>query len=169
AIIPQRPENVTILLRAGADSNGLARHFLSQNAAGFLRFGPHFAERQHCMMEDLSIFNRNYLLRYIPVPQLSSLTKEEVEQRFERPIPSRFWSEVNFRTLSPVENADRVPALIAAAEYPDLAILKSLVDAAGTDTSFWTSNPYYKEIPIPATPSKGRKGCMRRKSSPSRR
>lgn len=153
AVISQHPENVTTLLSAGANPNGLSIPLLSQNAAGFLRFGPHFAERQDFRMGDLSVFNRQHLLTYIPVPQLSLISPEEIEQRFECPIPSRFWSEVNFRTLCPVENADSVPALVAAAEKPDLAILQSLLDTPGTDTSFWTANPQPRDIPSPATPS----------------
>ncbi|KAI4181543.1 MAG: hypothetical protein LQ346_006747 [Caloplaca aetnensis] len=153
AIISQHPQNVTTLLNAGADPNGFSLPLLSQNAAGFLRLGPHFAERQDYRMEDLSVFNREYLLTYIPVPQLSSLTPGEVKQRFECPLPSNFWSEVNFRTLCPVENADSIPALVAAAEKPDLTILQSLLDAPGTDTSFWTLQPQPRDIPSPATPS----------------
>lgn len=153
AIICQHPENVTTLLSAGANPNGISLPFLSQNAAGFLRLGPHFAERQNFRMEDLSVFNRDYLLTYIPVPQLSLISPEEVEQRFECPIPSRFWSEVNFRTLCPVENADSIPALVAAAEKPDLTILQSLLEAPGTDTSFWTTNPQPRDIPSSAPSS----------------
>ncbi|KAL8904124.1 MAG: hypothetical protein Q9207_003475 [Kuettlingeria erythrocarpa] len=154
AVISQHPQNVTALLNAGADPNGFSLPLLSQNAAGFLRLGPHFAERQDYRMEDLSVFNREHLLPYIPVPQLSPLTPGEVKHRFESPLPSRFWSEVNFRTLCPVENADSIPALVAAAEMPNLAILQSLLDAPDTDTSFWTTKPQPPDnIPSPATPS----------------
>ena len=153
AIISQYPENVNVLLNAGANSNGIPHILLSQNAAGFLRCGPHFAEHQSYMMEDLSIFNRTYLMRYIAVPQLASLTQQEVDDRLECPIPSRFWSEIDFRTLSPVENADRIPALVAAAENPDLTILESLLQAPSLDTSFWTATSQPPNIPNPATPS----------------
>ncbi|KAL8671647.1 MAG: hypothetical protein Q9168_003853 [Polycauliona sp. 1 TL-2023] len=101
----------------------------------------------------MSVFIRKHLLTYIAVPQLACLTQEEVEERFECPIPSRFWSEARHRTLSPVDNADMIPALIAAAEGPDASILKCLLDTPGTDTSFWTSNPQPRSIPVPETPS----------------
>ncbi|KAL8995731.1 MAG: hypothetical protein Q9169_004589 [Polycauliona sp. 2 TL-2023] len=152
-IISQFPENVTTLLNAGANPNGFSRSSLSHNAAGFLRFGPHFAERQNYRMEDSSVFNREHLITYIDVQQLEPLTQEEVEQRFRCPIASRFWTEVRYRTFSPVENSDLIPALLAAAENPDVDILKSLLDAPGTDTSFWTSNPHAPNMPSPAMPS----------------
>ena len=150
AINYQRRENVTTLLSAGADPNGLSLAMLSQNAAGFLRLGPHFAESQDYNMKE---YDREYLLTFIPTPQLSLLIQEEVEERFHCRIPSRFWSEARFRTLSPVENADMVPALIAAAVKIDQTILKSLLDAPGTDTSFWTTTPHPRCIPVEATPS----------------
>ncbi|KAL8847372.1 MAG: hypothetical protein Q9221_007583 [Calogaya cf. arnoldii] len=153
AIISQHPENVSTLLGAGANPNGLPLPMLSHNTAGFLRLGPHFADEQDYGMADLWVYNRTHLLKYIPVPQLSSLTRGEVEQCFECPTPSRFWSEVNFRTLCPVDNADSIPALVAAAEQPDITILRSLLDLPGTDTSFWTGNPQPLDIPNPATPS----------------
>ncbi|KAL8755804.1 MAG: hypothetical protein Q9184_004689 [Pyrenodesmia sp. 2 TL-2023] len=74
AVISQHPENVITLLSAGANPNGLSLPLLSQNAAGFLRLGPHFAERQDFRMEDLSVFNRQHLLTYIHVPRLSLIS-----------------------------------------------------------------------------------------------
>ena len=153
AIISQHPQNVSILLSAGASPDGLSCRLLSLNAAGFLRFGPHFAERQHYVMEDASLYSREHLMSYIPDPQLSPLTSHELRDRLDCPVATRFWSETDFRILSPVENADRVPALIAAAEKPDLTILNSLLDAPGVDTSFWTTSPQLGDVPIQEKPS----------------
>lgn len=153
AIVSQHPENVTTLLSAGAHPNGISLDSLSHNAAGFLRLGPRFAEHQEYGMEDPSIYNREHLLAYIPTPQLSPLTQQEIEHRFDCPFPSVFWSEVDFRYLCPVPNADSIPALVAAAEGSDLKILKSLLDAPATDISFWTVYPQPQDIPEPASPS----------------
>ena len=153
AITSPRPENVATLLSAGADLNGIPWSALLQNAGGFLRFGPHYAENPTYMMEDKSVYNREYLLSYISTPQLTALTWEETRQRFDCPKPSRFWSEVDFRPLEPVPNADSIPALVAAAEKSDIATLKSLLDAPGTDTSFWTTYPQAPYISKPETAS----------------
>lgn len=44
AIRSQRPENVKILLQAGANPNGVPLKSTSANAASFLRFGPSFED-----------------------------------------------------------------------------------------------------------------------------
>ena len=149
AIRSQLPNNVAILLQAGADPDGVPLNCMSYNAAGFLRFGPHLSVGDIGQSITAPCYQREHLLKRIERPQMSELTRKEIEDRFED-CTARFWSEASFRRLSQLPHGDAVPAVVEAAQGASIDILDQIF-AANPDCSFWISTS--SEIPSPATPS----------------
>jgi hypothetical protein len=97
AIRSQRPENVKILLQAGANPNGIPLESTSANAASFLRFGPSFEDPY-----EMPWYNREDVLFAIGRRQVFQNTSEEIEDRYED-CTARSWSEVSFRSPNEID------------------------------------------------------------------
>lgn len=118
-------ENVTLLLRAGADPNGLSADMLSRYSAQFLRFKRH---RNH--------ITRDEALNMISESQLSPLTNSEVTCR--RKTKTRFWTSECFVPTRSVPWTART-ALETAAMTGNLEIFDQIL-AAKPEVSSWMAN-----------------------------
>ena len=125
AIRAGHPAGVAILLKAGADPNGLSLDMLSRRAAQYLRF-----RRQK------SHLTRNDALKLISESQSLPLTQKEVSTR--RTARAHFWSSEKFVTTS-FDPCAGPTALEAAAMTGSLEILDLILDAH-PDVSWWLAD-----------------------------
>ncbi|KAL5319861.1 hypothetical protein ACEPPN_012919 [Leptodophora sp. 'Broadleaf-Isolate-01'] len=145
AIRARLPENVDTLLEANADPNGIPLKVLEMYAALFLRFRPAVPS------PDLSsdVATRDILLSLMDLPQLSTLTREEVEDRFYEGV-APFWCEEGFVKANYFFHGESMPSLVEAARSGSIEIFDRLV-AAGADRSFWMKRQI--DVPHPPTSS----------------
>jgi ankyrin repeat protein len=146
AIRAQLPANIRILLQAGANPNGVPYDLLDDYAALFLRFRP-CIRRLFDGSPDLA--SRYVFLTHMNLPQISSLTCEEVEDRFEDGM-APFWCEEGFTQAFFWTNGESMHSLIEAAKCGSIEIFEMLL-SAGADASFWTQPQFC--VPEPATES----------------
>jgi ankyrin repeat protein len=146
AIRAQLPANVKILLDAGANPNGVPYGIMDDYAALFLRFRPSIKD---LFNGSTDVASRYVLLRNMNLPQISSLTVEEVEDRFYDGI-APFWCEENFTQSYFWTHGETMPSLVQAAKSGSIEIFEMLLNA-GVDASFWLSPQFY--VPDPATES----------------
>jgi len=146
AIRAQLPANIRILLRAGANPNGVPYALFEEYAALFLRFRPSI-ESLYDGSPDVA--SRYVFLTHMNLPQISSLTCEEVEDRFEDGM-APFWCEEGFTQAFFWTNGESMHSLIEAAKCGSIEIFEMLLKA-GADASFWKSLQFY--VPDSATES----------------
>ncbi|KUJ19746.1 ankyrin [Mollisia scopiformis] len=140
------PENVDILLDAEANPNGPPTWVMENYSAFFLRFRPIVPS-----FPDLcgDVASRKALLERMDLPQLSTLTWEEVEDRFWDGM-APFWCEQDFVPADFYPHGEAIPAIVEAARCGSIEILDELLDA-GADTSFWMTPQFF--VPAYPTPS----------------
>ncbi|KAI4182812.1 MAG: hypothetical protein LQ348_004798 [Seirophora lacunosa] len=138
AIRSQHVNEVQALLKKTSNANGVSLRGLSINAAGFLRFGP---INTHVQLDNpCAVFHtRENALLAIGKPQLSTITEEEVKDRYEDCI-ARFWTEPYLRPLDQIQQGDVIPAFVEAAQGSSIEIINLLLSASA-DISFWCSEP----------------------------
>lgn len=146
AIRAQLSANIRILLQAGANPNGVPYDLLDDYAALFLRFRPSI---KHLFDGSLDVASRYVFLTHMNLPQISSLTCEEVEDRFEDGM-APFWCEEGFTQAFFWTNGESMHSLIEAAKYGSIEIFEMLL-GAGADASFWTRPQFC--VPEPPTES----------------
>ncbi|KAF4625487.1 hypothetical protein G7Y89_g12679 [Cudoniella acicularis] len=146
AIRAQLFDNVKILLEAGANPNGVPWHMIDKYAALFLRFRPSI---KPLFYGGDDVARRTTLLKCMDLPQISSLTSQEVEDR-EWDAMAPFWCEEGFTEADFWVNGDTMPSLVQAAKGNSIDIFQALLDA-GADCSFWTRPQFY--VPEPASES----------------
>jgi len=130
-------ENVAVLLRAGADPNGLTIDMFSRYSAQFIRFH-----------RSAGHVTRTEAFRAVPEAQTSPLTSSEIESRSKS--WARFWAEEDF--LQPSKIPKPAPtALEAAARTRNVAIFDKIL-AANPDTSWWMdgSQTTQSKFPMPS-------------------
>lgn len=132
AIRVELPENVTLLLRAGSDPNGLSADMLSRYSAQYLRFRRH---RSH--------ITRNEALELIPEFQLSPLTASELSCR--RKTRVRFWTSECFVATGSVPRT-ACTALETAALTGNIEIFDQIL-AAEPEISWWMANSQIPALP----------------------
>ena len=74
------PDNVSTLLQAGANPNGIPLQVMEEYSAFFLRFRPMIPKFTD---EEGDVASRDVLLKCMDLPQISSITMEEVEVSFK--------------------------------------------------------------------------------------
>lgn len=146
AIRAQLPANIRILLQAGATPNGVPYELLDDYAALFLRFRPSI---RPLFDGSPDVASRYVFLTHMNLPQISSLTCEEVEDRFEDGM-APFWCEEGFTQAFFWTNGESMHSLIEAAKCGSIEIFEMLL-GAGADTSFWRRPQFC--VPEPATES----------------
>ncbi|KAG4442605.1 hypothetical protein IFR05_001935 [Cadophora sp. M221] len=144
AIRARLPENIDTLLDAKADPDGIPLKVMEMYAALFLRFRPAVPPP-----EISDVATRDILLSLMDLPQLSTLTREEVEDRFYEGV-APFWCEEGFVKANYFSHGESMPSLVEAARSGSIEIFDRLV-AAGADRSFWMKPRI--EIPNPSTSS----------------
>ncbi|KAE8440654.1 hypothetical protein EG329_006850 [Mollisiaceae sp. DMI_Dod_QoI] len=144
AIRAQHPENVRILLAAKANPNGPPLWVMEKYSAFFFRFRPSVPI---CSDKCGDVASRQALLERMDLPQLSTLTWEEVEDRYWDGM-APFWCEQDFIPTDFYPNGEAIPAVVAAARCGSIEILDQLLDA-GADTSFWRTPQFF----VPAKPT----------------
>lgn len=144
AIRAQLPANVKILLDAGANPNGVPWDIMDDYAALFLRFRPSI---KPLFNGSRDLASRYVFLLNMNLPQLSSLTTEEVEDRFHDGM-APFWCEENFTQSCSWANGETMPSLVQAAKSGSIEIFEMLLNA-GADARFWLSPQFY----VPDSPS----------------
>jgi hypothetical protein len=125
AIRARLPENIKMLLEAGALPSGIPHNAVSKYSAFFLRFRP-----LNCNVE-----NRETLLYCMDLDQLAILTMEEVEDRFWEGL-APFWCEEGFTPTEFYPHGNALSSLIEAAKSGSIRIFDQLM-AAGADKEFW--------------------------------
>ncbi|KAK0099714.1 hypothetical protein ONS95_013393 [Cadophora gregata] len=130
AIRARLPDNVEMLLNAGADPNGVPLWASEMYAALFLRFRP--AVPSSGRRDGAT---RATLLHLMDLPQVSTLTREEVEDRFYEGV-APFWCEEGFVPLDYHRHGESMPSLVEAARSGSVEIFDRLMEA-GADRSFW--------------------------------
>lgn len=146
AIRAKIPANVKILLDAGANPNGLPYAITDDYAALFLRFRPSIQSLKYGKSDQAT---RSTYLELMDLPQLSSLTREEVEDRFYEGM-APFWCEEGFTDACFWPHGDTLHSLVEAAKSGSVEIFDMLLEA-GADASFWKKPQFY--VPAPATES----------------
>ncbi|KAG4420511.1 hypothetical protein IFR04_006331 [Cadophora malorum] len=144
AIRARLPENVEMLLEAGADPNGVPLWASEMYAALFLRFRPHLPSYGR-----RDVATRATLLNLMDLPQLSMLTREEVEDRYYEGV-APFWCEEGFVRADYHHHGESMPSLVEAARSGSIKIFDRLIEA-GADRSFWMRPQI--EVPNPPTSS----------------
>ncbi|KAE9374592.1 ankyrin [Stipitochalara longipes BDJ] len=139
-------ENVSTLLEAGANPNGVPLHVMEHYAAFFLRFRP---MNPSSTDEEGDVASREVLLKCMDLPQISSITIEEVEDRFCDGM-APFWCEEAFTPTTFYHHGESMPSLVEAARSGTIDMLDMLLEA-GADASFWMSPQFY--VPDPPTES----------------
>jgi hypothetical protein len=138
AIRAQLPENIKILLEAGADPNGIPTEAMSRYATFFLRFRPSIPR---FVDDGGDVASREVLLECMDLPQMSGLTLEEVEDRFWDGM-APFWCEEDFIKADFYPHGEAAPSLVEAARCGSIEIFDHIW-AAGADASFWMA-PQFK-------------------------
>jgi hypothetical protein len=138
AIRAKLPDNVRILLQAGADRNGVALSDLEEYSALFLRFRPQIPEACN---EYGDVADRETLLKHMEWPQMSSLTYDEIEDRMVDGL-APFWCEENFTAKNYYRHGDQIPSLVAAAASGSVEIFDILLQS-GADASFWMRPQFF--------------------------
>lgn len=146
AIRAKLPNNVKILLDAGANPNGLPYFIFNDYAALFLRFRPSI---QPLKLGESDPASRSTYLELMDLPQISSLTREEVEDRYWEGM-APFWCEENFTDACFWPHGNTLHALVEAAKSGSIEIFDMLLEA-GADTTFWKKPQFY--VPSPASES----------------
>lgn len=91
------PENVSTLLQAGANPNGVPLQVMEDYSAFFLRFRPMIPGFTD---EDGDVASRGVLLKCMDLPQISSITMEEVEVSLKTQTAKCRCTRRNMLTLS---------------------------------------------------------------------
>lgn len=138
AVSAKLPYNVDILLKAGADPNGVDVGIMEKYAAFFLRFRPRIPP---LVEENGDVAFRKELLECMNQPQMSNLTQEEIEDRMWDGM-APFWSEEGFTPVNFFPHGDSMPSLVEAAKSGSIPIFKRLLEA-GADASFWTRPQFF--------------------------
>lgn len=146
AIRAKLPNNVKILLDAGANPNGLPFFIFDDYAALFLRFRPSI---QPLKLGKRDRATRSEYLELMDLPQISSLTREEVEDRFWEGM-APFWCEENFTDACFWPHGDTLHALVEAAKSGSIEIFNMLL-VSGADATSWKKPQFY--VPSPASES----------------
>ncbi|CZR59343.1 uncharacterized protein PAC_09235 [Phialocephala subalpina] len=144
AIRAQRPENVRILIDAKANPNGPPHHLMEKYSAFFFRFRPIIPPTSDQYGD---VTSREGLLNRMDLPQLSSLTWEEVEDRFYDGM-APFWCEQDFVPADFYPHGEAMPAIVEAARCGSTEVVDQLI-RAGADTSFWKTPQFF----VPAVPT----------------
>ncbi|TVY84617.1 hypothetical protein LSUE1_G001516 [Lachnellula suecica] len=144
AIRARLPSNVKTLLDAGANPNGVPFYLMEKYAALFLRFRPSIKD---LFDGSRDVAPRHVLLRNMNLAQISSLTCEEVGDRFYDGM-APFWCEENFTHSWFWTNGETMPSLVEAARSGSIEMVEMLLQG-GADASFWMSPQFY--VPEPAT------------------
>jgi ankyrin repeat protein len=139
-------DNVGLLLEAGANANGIPLSVMEDYAAFFLRFRPMIPSLTD---EDGDVSSRDMLLKCMDLPQVSSLTLEEVEDRLWDGL-CPFWCEEAFTPTAFYHHGESIPSLVEAARCGTIDMFDMLLEA-GADASFWMSPHFY--VPEPPTVS----------------
>lgn len=139
-------ENMSTLLEAGANPNGVPLQVMEDYAAFFLRFRPMIPAFTD---EEGDVASREELLKCMDLPQISSITLEEVEDRlYEGTQP--FFCEEAFTPTTFYHHGESMPSLVEAARYGSIDMFDMLLEA-GADASFWMSPQFY--VPDPPSES----------------
>ncbi|KAF8849093.1 ankyrin [Acephala macrosclerotiorum] len=144
AIRAQSSENVRILLDAKANPNGPPLHLMEKYSAFFFRFRPIIPPTSDQYGD---VASRQALLDRMDLPQLSTLTWEEVEDRFYDGM-APFWCEQDFVPADFYPHGEAMPAIVEAARCGSIEVVDQLLNA-GADTSFWKSPQFF----VPAAPT----------------
>ena len=147
AIKASLPQNVAILLGAGADPNGLRLIELDEYSVRFIR-GRHPKYDTYSHVECPS---RAKVMAAVgdEIPQTAPLTANEIAAR--RKVFSRFWSEPEL----PTQRFGSLPARTAletAASIGDVQLFDQ-VRAPGPDESWWIADPTPNQLPDTLTQS----------------
>ena len=147
AIKASLPQNVAILLGAGADPNGLRLIELDEYSVRFIR-GRHPKYDTYSHVECPS---RAKVMAAVgdEIPQTAPLTANEIAAR--RKVFSRFWSEPEL----PTQRFRSLPARTAletAASIGDVQLFDQ-VRAPGPDESWWIADPTPNQLPDTLTQS----------------
>jgi ankyrin repeat protein len=140
------PDNVSMLLEVGANPNGVPLQVMEDYAAFFLRFRPMIPLFTD---EEGDLASRGELLKCMDLPQISSTTLEEVEDRFWDGMAA-FWCEEAFTPTTFYHHGESMPSLVEAARCGTVDMFDMLLEA-GADASFWMSPQFY--VPHPPTES----------------
>jgi ankyrin repeat protein len=139
-------DNASALLEAGANPNGVPLQVMEDYAAFFLRFRPMIPSFTD---EEGDVASRDVLLKCMDLPQISSITLEEVEDRFfDAMIP--FWCEKAFTPTTFYHHGESMPSLVEAARCGSIDMFDMILEA-GADASFWMSPHFF--VPDPPTES----------------
>ena len=130
-------ENVKTLLDASANPNGVPLSVMDNYAAFFLRFRPQIPSYSD---EVGDLASRTEFLELMDLPQLSRLTREEVEDRFCDGM-APFWCEEGFTPNDFYPNGGSIPSLVAAAKCESTDIFDELLNT-GAEASFWLNRQY---------------------------
>ena len=144
AIRARSPTNVELLLEADADPNGVPLWASEMYAALFLRFRPHLPSYGR-----RDVVTRATYLNLMDLPQISRLTREEVEDRFYEGV-APFWCEEGFVRADYHHHGGSMPSLVEAARSGSIEVFDRLIEA-GADRSFWMRPQI--EVPNPPTSS----------------
>ncbi|KAH7393501.1 hypothetical protein BKA64DRAFT_89405 [Cadophora sp. MPI-SDFR-AT-0126] len=144
AIRARLPDNVEILLEADADPNGIPLWASEIYSALFLRFRPPVPSDGQ-----KDVATRDALLNLMDLPQLSTVTREEVEDRFCEGV-APFWCEEGFTRANYHHHGESMPSLVEAARSGSIEIFDRLMEA-GAERTFWTKPQ--SEVPNPPTSS----------------
>ncbi|EPE30161.1 Ankyrin repeat-containing protein [Glarea lozoyensis ATCC 20868] len=144
ALRARLPENVRTLLIAGANPDGVPIHILEAHAALFLRFRPSIHPLEYGSKDAAT---RSEYLRLMDISQISSLTKEEVDdRRWDGLAP--FWCEERFTPSSFWKHGASMHSLVEAAGLGDVEDFNLLLEY-GADASFWMTPHLF----VPEPPS----------------
>ncbi|KDR68412.1 hypothetical protein GALMADRAFT_257111 [Galerina marginata CBS 339.88] len=135
------PDNVDILLKEGADPNGILLEDLDEYSVRFIRGrDPKYNMDSHVMCPSR---NKTMSIYVIAQPQISSLTAREIVAR--RKTFSRFWTEPDLPTFHFASEPART-ALEVAASIGDIPLFDQM-RAANPDESWWTSTQMQSQLP----------------------
>lgn len=146
AIRARQFENVNILLNKGANPNGPPLSVIEDYSAFFLRFRPVIPDSPDRYGD---VANRKEFLDRMDLPQLSTLTWEEVEDRFWDGM-APFWCEQDFVPTNFFPHGEAIPAIVEAARSGSTRLVNALI-AAGADTTFWKTPQFF--VPARSTES----------------
>ncbi|CZR62980.1 uncharacterized protein PAC_12877 [Phialocephala subalpina] len=142
AIRSQLPGNADLLLKAGADPDGIDMETQEMYQALFLRFRPSIPDYVDI---DGDVASRQQLLGCMKLPQTAPITREEIEQRALTVSP--FWTFANAMMLGRYPKGDEMHSLVAAAMHPSTEMIDKLLET-GADASSWI----YSQIGISEDP-----------------